>query len=50
MSLYGQFIKTVFYSKLYFLFTILGSKVSRNMCKLRHKLKNAKSLPKLTWS
>ena len=24
--------------------------VSKNICKLRHKLKNAKNLPELTWS
>ena len=32
-----------FSSKLEFLFSVLGSMVSRNMCKLRHKLKNFKN-------
>ena len=36
-----------FFSKLEFLFFVLVSMVSRNM---RHKLKNAKNLPELTWS
>ena len=38
------------FSKLKFLFSVLGSMVSKYFCKLRHKLKNAKNLPKLTWS
>ena len=61
MSFYGQFrqffhksepiwSKQFFSSKIKFLFSALGSMMSRNMCKLRHKLKNAKSLPELTWS
>ena len=37
-------------SKLGFLFSVLGSMVSKNICKLCHKFKNAKKLPKLTWS
>ena len=36
--------------QLNFLFCVLGSIVSKNMCKLRHKFKNAKNLPELTWS
>ena len=31
-------------SKLGFLFSFLGSMVSKNICKLRHKFKNAKKL------
>ena len=60
MSFYGQFRKLFnisestfskqFFSKLKFLFSVLGSMVSKNICKLRHKLKNAKNLPGLTWS
>ena len=32
------------------LFSVLGSMVSKNICKLRHKLKNSKNSPELTWS
>ena len=39
-------IKTVFFSTLKYLFSVLDSMVSRNMC----NLKNAKNLTKLTWS
>ena len=39
-----------FFSKLEFLFSLLGSMMSKNICKLRHKLKNAKNLHQLTWS
>ena len=39
-----------FFSKLEFLFSVLGSMVSKNICKLRHKLKNSKNVPELTWS
>ena len=46
---WAHIIKTVF-SKLEFLFSVLGSRVSLTICKLRHKLKNAKHLPELTWS
>ena len=38
-----------FFLNLNFCF-VLGSMVSKNIYKLRHKLKNAKNLPKLTWS
>ena len=59
MSFYGQvrqlfhiseptFTKKFF--KLEFLFPVLDSMVSKNICKLRHKLKNSKNLPELTWS
>ena len=41
--------KTVF-SKIEFLFSVLGSMMSRNMCELRHTCKNVKNLPKPTWS
>ena len=37
-----------FFSELNFLFSVLGSMVSKIMCKLRHKLKNAQNLPELT--
>ena len=47
--IWAHIIKTVF-SKLEFLFSVPGSMVSKNICKLRHKLKNAKNLPELTWS
>ena len=47
--IWAQIIKT-FFSKLEFLFSVLGSMESKNICKLRHKLKNAKNLPELTWS
>ena len=60
MSFYGQFreffhiyepqLSKQFFSKLEFLFSVLGSMMSKNMCKLRHKLKNPKNLPKLTSS
>ena len=60
MSFHGQFRKLFhvseptlskqFFSKLEFLFSVLGSMVSKNICKLRHKLKNSKNLPELTWS
>ena len=60
MSFYGQLrqlfhiyepiLSKQFFSKLEFLFSVLGSMVSKNICKLRHKLKNAKNLPELTWS
>ena len=36
--------------KLEFLFSVLGSMVSKRICKLCHKLKNALNLHKLTWS
>ena len=39
-----------FFSKIKFLFSVLGSMVSKNICKLCHKLKNANYLPELTWS
>ena len=39
-----------FFSKFEFLFADLGSMVSKSICKLRHKLKNNKKLPELTWS
>ena len=39
-----------FFLNLNFLLSVLGSIVSKNICKLRHKLKNAKKLPELTWS
>ena len=50
MSFYGQFRKLFhiseptqfFFSKLDVLFSVLGSMVSKNICKLHHKLKNAK--------
>ena len=52
MDTFGQFrpirdhiFKTVS-PKLYFLFFVLGYILSKNICKLRHKLKNAK----FTWS
>ena len=32
------------------MFSVLGYMVSKNICKLCHKLKNAKNLPELTWS
>ena len=38
------------FSKHEFLFSVLGSNVSENICKLRHELKNANNLPELTWS
>ena len=38
-----------FFSKVDFFVSVLGSMVSNNMCKLRHKLKKAKNLPELTW-
>ena len=47
--IWAHIIKTVF-SKLEFLFSVLGSMVFKNICKLRHKLKNSKNLPELTWS
>ena len=57
---YGQFrqllhisepiLSKQFFSKLEFLFHVLGSMVSKNICKLRHKLKNVKNLLKLTLS
>ena len=60
MSFYGQFMQLFhiseptlskqFFSKLEFLFSVLGSMVSKNIWKLRHKLKNAKNLLELTWS
>ena len=60
LSFYGQFRQLFhiseptlwkqFFTKLNFLFSVLGSLVSKNICKLRNKLKNAKSLPELTWS
>ena len=61
MSFYEQFrqlflisepslSKHFFSSKLEFLFSVLGSMVSKNICKLRHKLKNSKNVPELTWS
>ena len=61
MSFYGQF-RQLFHiseptsSKQFFLnshfcfFFVLGSMVSKNICKMRHKLKNAKNLPEPTWS
>ena len=55
-SIYGQFrqflhISEPRLSKLFFFQTWnLGSIVSRDIWKLRHKLKNAKNLPALTWS
>ena len=60
MSFYGKFSKFFhipepifskqFCLNLIFLFSALSSMVSRNMCKLRHKLKNANNLPELFWS
>ena len=46
----SPYFQTDFFSKLEVLFSVLGSMVSRNICKLRHKFENAKYLPKLTWS
>ena len=55
MSFYGQFrqlfhisepiLSKQFFSKLEFLFSVLGSMVSKHICKLRHKLKNSKIYP-----
>ena len=42
--------QNIFISKLDFLFSVLGFMVSKNICKLRNKLKNSKNLPELTWS
>ena len=60
MIFHGQFrklfhvseptISKQFFSKLEFLFFVLGSMVSKNICKLHQKLKNSKHLPELTWS
>ena len=60
MSFYGQLrqlfrisepsLSKQFFSILEFLFSVLGSMVSKNICKLRHKLKNSKNVPELTWS
>ena len=47
--IWAHIIKTVF-SKLEFLFSVLGSMVFKDICKLRNKLKNAQKLPELTWS
>ena len=49
IHIWAHIINTVF-SKLEFLFSVLGSMFSKNICKLRHKLKNSKNLPELTWS
>ena len=43
--IWAHIIKTVFFSKLELLVSVLGSMVSKNTCKLCHKLKNAKNLP-----
>ena len=61
MSFYGQLrqlfhtseptlSKEFFFLNSIFLFSFPGSMVSKNICKLSHKLKNAKYLPELTWS
>ena len=49
LHIWSHIITTVF-TKLILLFSVLGSMVSKNICKLHHKLENAKKLPELTWS
>ena len=59
MSFYGKFrpffynsetrLSKQFFSQFDFFFA-LSSMIFRNICKLCHKLQNAKNLPELTWS
>ena len=46
----SPYYQNSFFSNLDFLFSVLGSMVSKNIGKLRHKLTKSKILPKLTWS